>query len=95
MKNSPPVGIVRGQKGYPMKEYAIQAYYPEYADIGPWMCLSPTMRTIEEATDILNQINTKYKPKTNREYRIVSRDVTPWVVEEYGIRSYPPYIGID
>lgn len=71
-----------------MKEYAIQAYFPEYAAIGPWICLSsvydmsiPLMRTIEEATNILNQINTKYKSKTKREYRIVSREVTPWVEE--------------
>ena len=71
-----------------MKEYAIQAYFPEYEAIGPWMNLSsvcdlyiPHMDTIEKATDILNQINTKYKSKTNHEYRIVSRDVTPWVEE--------------
>ena len=75
-----------GRKDITMKEYAIQAYFPEYAAIGPWMCLSmvydmsiPHITTFEEATDILNQINTKYKPKTKREYRIVSREVTPWI----------------
>lgn len=50
------------------------------------MCVSsvydlhiPFTATLEEATEILNQINNKYRPQTGRKYRIVSREVTPWV----------------
>lgn len=72
-----------------MKQYAIQGHFPEYAAIGgPWMCLSavydlqiPYMKTLEEAKEILTQINSKYHPQTGREYRIVFREVTPWVEE--------------
>lgn len=74
------------------REYAIQAYFEEYAEIGkhypelgPWLNLSavydlqiPTMWELEKAEEILKEINTKYAPKTGHKYRIVTREVTPW-----------------
>ena len=70
-----------------MKQYAIQGYFPEYTPIGgPWMCVSavhdlliPSAITHDEATEILSQINSKFYPLTGRKYRIVFREVTPWM----------------
>jgi len=76
-----------------MKEnqYAIQAYFEEFAkiddcpELGPWVNLSavcdlqiPLMWELEKAEEILKEINTKYAPKTGKKYRIVTRKVTPW-----------------
>ena len=68
-----------------MKEYAIQGYFKEWEIFGAWTCLSavydlqiPTMWEREKAEEILKEIKEKYAPKTGREYRIVTREVTPW-----------------
>ena len=76
-------------------EYAIQAYFEEYAEIeghpelGPWISLSavydlqiPTIWDLNKAKEILKEINTKYAPKTGRKYRIATRKRTPWEAVE-------------
>lgn len=79
-----------------MKEYAIQEYFEEYAEIGkcypelgPWINLSavydlqiPTMWELEKAKEILEEINAKYAPQTGCKYRIATREITPWEAVE-------------
>ena len=68
-----------------MKQYQLQANHPNLG----WYNISavydyriPYMTDLEEAKSVLDEINKKFYPNTDSNLRIVSRKVTPWVVEK-------------